>query len=50
LIKVIDPQSTEGLVKNLRRRVQRCRIWVANSRTRVVGWERQALETALQRP
>jgi hypothetical protein len=50
LIKVIDPQSTEGLVKSLRYRVRRYPTWIVDGKTRVVGWDRQALETALQRP
>ncbi len=50
LIKVIDPQSFEGLVKSLRYRVRRYPTWILDSRTRVVGWDRQALEAALQRP
>jgi hypothetical protein len=50
LIKVIDPQSPEGLVKSLRYRVRQYPTWIVDGRTRVVGWDRQALEAALQRP
>jgi hypothetical protein len=50
LIKVIDPQSLEGLVKSLRYRVRQYPTWIVDGRTRVVGWDRQALEAALQRP
>ena len=50
LIKVIDPQSIEGVIKSLRYRVRQYPTWIVNSRTRVVGWDRQALEAALQRP
>lgn len=50
LIKVIDPQSIEGLIKSLRYRVRQYPTWIVNGRTRVVGWDRQALEAALQRP
>lgn len=49
LIKVIDPQSPEGLFKSVRHRVRRYPTWVVNGRTRVVGWDREALEAALQR-
>jgi len=50
LIKVIDPQSPRGLVKSLRYRVRRYPTWIVDGKTRVVGWDRQALEAALQRP
>jgi hypothetical protein len=50
LIKVIDPQSPRGLVKSLRYRVRRYPCWIVDGKTRVVGWDRQALEAALQRP
>ncbi len=47
LIRVIDPQSPEGLLKSLRYRVRRYPTWVVEGKTRVVGWDRQALEAAL---
>jgi hypothetical protein len=50
LIKVIDPQSPEGLFKSLRYRVRRYPTWIVNGKTRVVGWDRQALEAELQVP
>jgi hypothetical protein len=50
LIKVIDPQSPEGLLKSVRYRVRRYPTWVVDGKTRVVGWDRQALEAALERP
>jgi hypothetical protein len=50
LIKVIDPQSPEGLVKSLRYRVRRYPTWIVDGKAQVVGWDRQALEAALQRP
>lgn len=49
LIKVIDPQSPEGLLKSVRYRVRRYPTWVVDGKTRVVGWDRQALEAALER-
>jgi hypothetical protein len=47
LVKVIDPQSPEGLLKSLRYRVRRYPTWVVNGKERVVGWDRLALEAAL---
>ena len=49
-IKVIDPQSLEGLYKSLRYRVRRYPMWVVDGKTRVVGWDREALDAALPRP
>lgn len=46
-IKVIDPQSPEGLVKSLRYRVRKYPTFVVEGRTRVVGWKRDELEAAL---
>jgi hypothetical protein len=50
LIKVIDPQSPQGLLKSLRYRVRRYPTWVVDGKVRVVGWDRPALEAALQEP
>jgi hypothetical protein len=47
-IKVIDPQSPEGLAKSLRYRVRRYPTWIVGGKVRVIGWNRQALEAALQ--
>lgn len=49
-IKVIDPQSAEGLFKSLRYRVRRYPTWIVDGEARVVGWDRQALEAALPNP
>ena len=46
-IKVIDPQSLEGIFKSLRYGVRHCPTFVIEQRARVVGWERDALEAAL---
>ena len=48
VVKVIDPQSPEGLVKSLRHRVRRYPTWVVNGKKRIVGWDRPALESALE--
>jgi hypothetical protein len=48
LIRVIDPQSPEGLFKSLRYWVRRYPTWVVNGKQRIVGWDRQALEAAIQ--
>mgnify|MGYP001824680775 CR=1 FL=1 len=47
LIKVIDPQSPEGLLKSLRHWVRRYPTWIVDGKTRVAGWDRGALEAAL---
>jgi hypothetical protein len=47
LIKVIDPQSPEGLLKSLRYRVRRYPTFVIGGRKKVVGWQRDQLEVAL---
>lgn len=47
LIKVIDPQSPEGLIKSLRYRVRSYPTWIVNGKKRIVGWDRQALESAI---
>ena len=49
-IKVIDPRSPEGLYKGLRYRVRRYPTWVVNGKSKVVGWDREALNAALPRP
>lgn len=48
LIKVIDPQSPEGLLKSLRYWVRRYPTWLVNGEKRVVGWDRPALDAALE--
>jgi hypothetical protein len=48
LIKVIDPQSPEGLLKSIRYWIRRYPTWIIDGGTRVVGWDRKALEAALQ--
>ena len=49
LIKVIDPQSPEGLLKSLRYRIRRYPTWIVEGKVRIVGWDRPALEAALRR-
>ena len=49
LVKVIDPQSPDGLLKSLRYRVRRYPTWIVDGKTRIVGWDRDGLEAALQR-
>jgi hypothetical protein len=48
LIKVIDPQSPEGLLKSLRYWIHHYPTWVVNGKKKVVGWDRSALESALE--
>jgi hypothetical protein len=47
LIKVIDPQSPEGLVKSLRYRIRRYPTFVIDGKTRIVGWKRERLDEML---
>ena len=47
-IKVIDPQSPEGLLKSLRYRVRSYPTWVVDGKTRVVGWDLESLEATLR--
>ena len=46
-IKVIDPQSPEGLLKSLRYWVRKYPTWILDGQKRVVGWDRPALEATL---
>jgi hypothetical protein len=48
-IKVVDPQSLEGMVKSVRYWVRRYPTFVIERRDRVVGWERESLEAALEK-
>ncbi len=48
LIKVIDPQSPAGLLKSLRYRVRRYPTWLVEGGTRIVGWDREALDRAIE--
>jgi hypothetical protein len=40
----------ECFFKSLRYRVRRYPTWVVDGKTRVVGWDREALDAALSRP
>jgi hypothetical protein len=46
-IRVIDPQSPQGLVKSLRYRVRHYPTFVIEGKTRVVGWQRERLDEIL---
>ena len=50
LIKVIDPQSVEGFFKCLRYRVRRYPTFIIEGQPKhkVTGWDREAVEIALQ--
>jgi hypothetical protein len=48
VVKVIDPQSPEGLIKSLRHRIRRYPTWIVDGKVCAVGWDRAALEDALQ--
>ncbi len=47
LIKVIDPQSLAGFFKCLRYRVRRYPAFIIQGQ-KLIGWDREVLETALQ--
>lgn len=47
-VRVVDPQSLEGLWKCLRYGVRRYPTFILPDGRKVVGWERAALEQALQ--
>ena len=47
LIKVIDPQSPEGLLKSLRFRVRSYPTWIVDGKARIVGWDREGLAVAI---
>ena len=47
LIRIFDPRSWQGLIKALRHGVRRYPTFVVDGRTRIVGWDESALESAL---
>jgi len=47
-VRMVDPQSPEGLWKCLRYGVHRYPAFVVEGRRRIVGWNRQALEQAIE--
>ncbi|HHS97367.1 MAG TPA: hypothetical protein ENK08_05635 [Chloroflexi bacterium] len=46
-VRVVDPQSPEGLWKSLRYRVRRYPTFIVEGRHRIVGWDKEALYRAL---
>jgi hypothetical protein len=46
-IRVVDPQSVEGFFKSLRYWIRQYPTLIINRRTKVVGWESDALERLL---
>ena len=47
-VRLLDPQSLEGLWKCLRHRVRRYPAFIVQGRRRVNGWDRAALEQAME--
>lgn len=47
-VRFLDPQSPEGFWKCLRHRVRHYPAFIVQGRRRVVGWDRPALEQALE--
>ncbi len=48
LVRVYDPRSLQGLVKALRHGARRYPTFIVAGRTKVVGWDEQGLERAVQ--
>lgn len=46
-IRIVDPQSPQGLLKSLRYRVRRYPTFVVQGRKKIVGWQRAELDSAL---
>jgi hypothetical protein len=47
-IRVIDPQSPEGLFKSLRYWVRKYPAFIVDGREKVTGWDQGALDAILQ--
>jgi hypothetical protein len=47
VIRIFDPRSWQGLIKALRHGVRRYPTFVVGGRTKIVGWDENALERAL---
>jgi hypothetical protein len=47
-IRVIDPQSPEGLLKSLRYWVRKYPTFIVDGREKVTGWDQGVLDTILQ--
>jgi hypothetical protein len=48
IVKVIDPQSIQGILKSLRYRVREYQTFIINNQDIIVGWNRAALDHALE--
>jgi len=46
-IRIVDPQSLEGLLKSLRYWVRQYPTWIVEGRKLAVGWDRGTLDAAL---
>jgi len=47
-IRVIDPQSPEGLLKSVRYWVRKYPTFIVDGREKVVGWDQTALDSVVQ--
>jgi len=47
-VRVVDPQSPEGLWKCLRYGVRRYPAFIVNGRKRLTGWDKAALDSILE--
>lgn len=48
LIRVYDPRSLQGLLKAIRHGARRYPTFIVAGRTKVVGWDEEALERAVR--
>jgi len=48
LIRIFDPRSWQGLIKALRHGARRYPTFVVGGRTKIVGWDEDALAHALE--
>jgi len=46
-LRVIDPQSPEGLVKSIRYWVRKYPAFILDGRQRIIGWDHEALFAAI---
>jgi hypothetical protein len=47
-IRVIDPQSPEGLLKSLRYWVRKYPTFIVDGGEKIIGWDQEALDAVLQ--
>ncbi len=48
VVKILDPQSIEGLWKGIRHRVGKYPTWIVGGKTKVKGWDSEQLDLAIR--